>query len=306
VGELRAMDDTQLGSLRSIGRSSVQEIHHYAGRCAALEAGKQHFFRLQEVFDLLLNGEEMEVLRGRYGFMRRDGRIDTKYMTLQEIGNQFRLTRERIRQVEHSALSQLRSRLGQAYLAPFYKYLIAFIQHQDGVASADEVAQLKDQFWIGEDDPGAVMLLLHDVDARHYTWHRGLFSTLGADELDAIESRAIDFIRQTPGPVHVDAIVAALTTMGPAAITRLLQQSDVVIMTRDHRCLIEASGADAFLAELAATSSETSLHYRDLTRRYNERVWTHSARGSGFILRILNQSSRFEKQGRGQYTLTRS
>jgi len=303
VGELRARDDAQLSALKSVGRSSIADIQSYFELCDAIQAGTLSFFKLQDVFDALLIAEEMEVLRGRYGFMRRDGRIDNKFMTLQEVGNQFRLTRERIRQVERSALLQLRSRLGQAYLHPFYTYLIAFIDHQGGVVSGEEVAQLRNQFWLGEDNPGAVMILLHDIDPSRYTWHRGLFSTLPADQLDEIERQAIEVLRQHSTPIRATQIAETLDVSNPAAAARIMRQSEVILTTRDERCMLEFNGADAFLAELMQASANGSIHYRALATLYNEQVYTNSWRGSGFILRVLNQSTRFQQNGRGQYTL---
>ncbi|MDK2907523.1 MAG: polymerase primary sigma factor, partial [Petrotoga sp.] len=57
--------------------------------------------RLEEVLDTL-NSKEALVLKMRYGF------LDGKQKTLEEVGQFFNVTRERIRQIETKALRKLR------------------------------------------------------------------------------------------------------------------------------------------------------------------------------------------------------
>ena len=59
--------------------------------------------RLRELVQTL-SPREQEVLRLRFGMDRSDG------LTLEEIGKRFSLTRERVRQIEHLALTKLRAR----------------------------------------------------------------------------------------------------------------------------------------------------------------------------------------------------
>ena len=58
---------------------------------------------LESVLDDL-SPRERDVLRLRYGW------DDGREKTLKEIGNIFKITRERIRQIEHKALQKLRKR----------------------------------------------------------------------------------------------------------------------------------------------------------------------------------------------------
>ncbi|MFA5692676.1 MAG: sigma-70 family RNA polymerase sigma factor, partial [Acholeplasmataceae bacterium] len=69
---------------------------------------------LDEVLETLTDREE-KVLRLRYGLL--DGRTHT----LEEVGREFGVTRERIRQIEAKALRKLRSPQRQNKLKEFYE-----------------------------------------------------------------------------------------------------------------------------------------------------------------------------------------
>jgi RNA polymerase primary sigma factor len=55
-----------------------------------------------ERFLLMLNGREQAVIRLRYGLE------DDKVHTLEQVAQKLQVTRERARQIEHTALSKLR------------------------------------------------------------------------------------------------------------------------------------------------------------------------------------------------------
>jgi len=69
--------------------------------------------KLKDVLDTL-NPREREVLEQRFGLMDGSGR------TLEEVGRQFQVTRERIRQIEAKALRKLRHPTRISKLGGFY------------------------------------------------------------------------------------------------------------------------------------------------------------------------------------------
>jgi RNA polymerase sigma-32 factor len=62
--------------------------------------------------------EALEGLSERERFIVRHRIMDDDPMTLQELGNQFDISRERVRQIESEALRKLKTKLGDAELAP--------------------------------------------------------------------------------------------------------------------------------------------------------------------------------------------
>ena len=74
-----------------------------------------------------LSPREREVVRSRYGL---DGNAP---QTLQAIGNRYRITRERVRQIEHGVLASLRAER-HAFVGTFVKAALAELDRTGGVA----------------------------------------------------------------------------------------------------------------------------------------------------------------------------
>ncbi len=309
VGQLRQKDNEELISLRAIGRISVRDIERFFDLCRRMEDGTLVFITIQEVFDLFLDGEEMDILARRYGLLRTDYQASRNFMTLQEIGNELQLTRERIRQVEKIARSNLESRLAACCLQPFQLYLTAFINSRDKVASCDDARDLEGQSWLSGYNPCSILLLLHDLNPEAYAEYRGLFSTFPAELLQRVKAAALDQLEQQGRPVPCGEVLRALN--GPAAswtsaaLGKLLDHTEQVAAVRDGRYFLPAGASEVFLRELAE-EVQRPIHYRALAARFNERLKPASRRGSGYILKLLNASPLFVKADRGYYDLADS
>lgn len=309
VGQLRARSSEELIGLRAIGRISIRDIEQFFALCGRMEAGTLVFITIQEVFDLFLDSEEMDILARRYGLLRTDHQGSRNFMTLQEIGNEMQLTRERIRQVENIAMANLKSRLAACCLQPFYLYLSAFINSRGRVISCEDARDLEEQSWLSGYNPCSILLLLHDLNPGQYAEYHGVFSTFPIEELRRVESRALNHLERQAGPTKAPDVVHALdTTTAPwsaAALGRLLDHNDKVAATKDHRYFLFANGSETFLYELLQ-QTERPAHYRKLASIFNENVKPASRKGNGYILKLLNGSSRFVKTDRGYYDLTES
>ena len=69
----------------------------------------------------------MKVVTARYGFELEEPKASRNCATLQEIGDAEHKTRERVRQVQETAMQKLRSRLATVCLEPFYIFFVEFI-----------------------------------------------------------------------------------------------------------------------------------------------------------------------------------
>lgn len=306
ISQLRDKSALELTAMRSIGRVSVRDIRRFFNLCRKMEEGTLVFITIQEVFDLFLDQEEMDILARRYGLMRPDAQASRKYMTLQEIGNELQLTRERIRQVINIALSNLRKRLATRCLQPFNLYLRAFIDSRGKVASCEDARDLEGQSWLAGYNPCSMLLLLHDLNPDAYAERHGTFSTFSPDALQRVEQRVLAFLRDRGKPTALPDIVAALDDPDGAwsetALVTLLDHIHAVAGSTDGRYFLFATGQDLFLAELFR-DAERPAHYRTLTALFNDHLKAPCRKGSGYVLKLLNASTRFIKAERGYYDL---
>lgn len=79
----------------------------------ALSDGKDHFKRINELMDMRLVNDILEHFpeREKYVLEKRFGLNGSDEMTLQEIANNFGISRERVRQIQNNALNNLRRSL---------------------------------------------------------------------------------------------------------------------------------------------------------------------------------------------------
>ena len=306
VGQLREKTTAELITLRAIGRISVRDIQRFFDICNRIEKGTLVFITIQEVFDLFLDKEEMDILTRRYGLLRTEHQASRNFMTLQEVGNELQLTRERIRQVESIALTNLKSRLAACCLQPFYLYLRAFIGSRNKAITCQDIADLEGQSWLAGYNPCPILLLLHDLDPSQYTEYNGVFSLLPLNVLRRAEANAQATLEQQARPVNLDELVRTVDNPDgawtAAALSKLLDHCDKVAATTDGRYFLFAQGSEAFLKELMS-QTERPVHYRSLTALFNERLKPACRKGNGYILKLLNASSQFVKTDRGYYDL---
>jgi len=307
IGELRRKKSEELIAMRAIGRISVRDIARFFDLCRRMEKGTLVFLTIQEVFDLFLDREEMDILARRYGLLRTDYKASSNFMTLQEIGNELQLTRERIRQVENIALSHLTSRLATHCLQPFYLYLSAFINSRGKVITCDDARDLEGQSWLSGYNPCSILLLLHQLNPDPYTEHNGIFSTLSREVVGRAEVSILEFLADQNAPTPLPDLVRALDAPAGAwsapALGKLLDHCAPVAATTDGRYFLFTKGCEAFLVELLQ-GTERPVHYRTLTNLLNNHLKPACRKGNGYILKLLNASDRFVKTERGYYDLS--
>ncbi len=310
IGQLRSWTDQDLLSLRSLGRISLGHIRHFFRLCHHIEQGRQYFQSIQEVMSILLDGPEMKVLAGRYGLSGRELDLSKNVLTLQEIGNAEHLTRERVRQVQATAVAKLQTRLASVCLQPFFDHFARCLGECGGVAACSDLAPAQNDPALGGYGICGVLLLLCDVAPDRFHVLHGFFSTLPARSLQAVESQAVAFLQKQARAVTLDEVLKALPAL--PGVERADQRRRVaacvldhipgVAATTDQRCFLYASGTASFLVEVLRDMNRPA-HYRAVTNAFNERVKPSSRRGAGFILDQLNAHPHCMRVDRGVYDL---
>jgi len=84
-----------------------------------------------------LSSRAKEVITNRYGLGR-----DAQKMTLEAIGNQYGITRERVRQIENAALGSIKKSDTFSKEAPTFDELVSAIDSLGGIISENELLEL--------------------------------------------------------------------------------------------------------------------------------------------------------------------
>lgn len=308
VRDIRTRSDADLIGMASIGPASVDEVRRFWARCQAIAAGQCYFLTLPDAIEPFVDTENWAVLIRRYGLYRPDPAASRKFMTLQEIGNELNLTRERIRQVEAQALHSLRANLPRHCLSPFLRYLRAFIESRQGVVSTADLQDLEGQSWLAGLNPCSVFLLLHDIDAHYFQRHNQLFHIYSEIEIDAAAQEAVEWLNQQNELASLqklwDAIHGQLSLTAPVALAKIIAQVPEILSTIDQQYLTTPTALDDLLRELLEAEQEP-LHYREITTLLNQRLLRACRKGPGHVLRHLNASELFQKTARGKYAVKR-
>jgi hypothetical protein len=309
VGQLRAQSDQDLLALRSLGRISLGHIRSFFKLCGQIEQGKQSFNSIRELLPLFLDGPEMKVVTARYGLELEELAAAKTCATLQEIGDAEHKTRERVRQIQETAMLKLRSRLAAVCLEPFYIYFSGLLEARGTSVTCADVATLKNESPAGGYNICGVLKLLSDLHPERITFYSDFFSTLGEQTIRTIESHAIELLNRAAKPVLLDEILNSTPMPSPAhedqknqLLSCILEHCALVAATLDGRYFTYERGTQAFLAEVLK-DLERPIHYRKVTDAFNDRLKSLSRKGAGFVLEALNAAPLCTRVDRGIYDL---
>ncbi len=310
IGELRKWSDQDLLNLRSLGRISLDHIHSFFRLCNQIEQGKQRFQNIREVFNICLDGPEFEVLSARYGFDRPEMAASRQWTTLQEIGDAEHKTRERVRQVEETAVRKLRSRVAAACLQPFYAYFVSFLEEHGRAAACPDLEPVRRDPILAAYNVCGILLLLCDLHPDRITFYNDFFTLLPEAAVRQVESHALAVLGKEARPVTLDEILKKAPELPhlPGAEDRrrvtghVLDHCASVAATQDNRYFLYSSGSESFLVEILQ-GLERPVHYRALTNAFNERLKPLSRKGAGFVLELLNANPKCTRVDRGIYDL---
>jgi hypothetical protein len=308
LGELRALSADALGRVRGLEAKSLARTREFLALCDEVEAGRSPLPTLDLVLQRFLKPAERDVLTARYGLAAPPDGVPPGRVTLQRLGSGLRLTRERVRQIERSAVRRLSTRLAQACLAPVIEPLLSLLDSRGGIAGETEANTVRSPA-AGERRPSAVLHLLADCGGS-IRLHNGLFTTLQPAVLQEAERRALGALADSGTPCSPDRMAAAVAGALPAG--------EVERARRIADCAVERLPGVSRTADGAffLTSGGASLVLRDVLRHmggqgrageiraeYNRRMRPGSRRGVGFVLKALRTDPGFRALEGGVYGL---
>jgi len=307
VGELRRIPEEEILQWRSIGIITIQKLHNFLSLCDTIARGNLRLTDLPQVFSLFLDQDEINVLVARYN-LNVPFHPAARPTTLQEIGRMTNRTRERIRQVEETAVSKLRSQLARTCLEPFYTYFQSILTGLRGSAECNDIMENVDTALFGDFNPCAVLALFCDLHPSLFTRWRSVFSLLNASILAGIEQRLIHILSTQQQPLSENRLVQLFSASTPLPSAEELRAAPLVarssariLTTIDLRHLLPEH-LDAVIAQRMERLT-LPAHFRDIARAVNEILVPSSRVGAGIVLRHLNSGPRFLRVDRGLYTL---
>lgn len=309
ISDLRKWNDARLLELRGMGRVSLDHIHNFFRITGQLEQGKLGFQNIMEILPLFLDHDELKVVTSRYGLTLETPDVFRHSATLQDIGTAEHKTRERIRQIQETALQKLRSNLARCCLDPVRRYFAAFMARTGLVASCEDVFALSQEPVTAGRNPCGLLMLLSELSPQEISCYNRFFSTLPCSVLDKIEKFCLALLEGKNLPVSQDELSASAKGVPefrslnslPRIISVLLDHSPEVAATVDNRYFLYARGGQKFLLEIMNEQVKRPVHYRAVTHALNERLKPRSRKGSGFVLDLLNSNPQCTRVDRGIY-----
>lgn len=210
IGDIRGLGDREFLALRGVGLHTVRAWREYLEAADRLERGEMEYRNLPEVFGRFVPSPGLDVLVRCYGLLRRDAKISRRFYTLQEIGDEKGVTRERIRQMEEVAMERLRSCLVQACLDPVYVQFGDFLRARSRVALPEDVSEMDASGVCGEYSPPSVMLLLGDLRKNTWWHHRGYLTSLRPRQALSLEEQLVRHLREIGRPAGIGEMASRM------------------------------------------------------------------------------------------------
>lgn len=309
VGELRSWQDGDLLNLHALGKKSLDKIHDFFRACERLAEGRLSFAHFMELLHTFLDEEEFSVLSSRYGFDLAAPLPSGKCMTLQQIGNRMHCTRERVRQIEESAMQRIESLLCRCALAPWHDYFAGMLETADECMTCAELFDHTRRSLLDYCNPSSILLLLTRLSGSKIAYRDGFFSLWPAERLDSIAPAIVKWLNSLGGSAALgDACEYILKLAGgnPAAVRKHVQLiaelSPEVAVAADGRIFSYSQGINQFLSSLME-KLKAPANYRVVAREANELLRPASRRGAGFWLKALRSHPGIIAHASGCYKL---
>lgn len=254
-----------------------------------------------------------DVLEKRYGLKGRS------HLTLEAIGQQYKITRERVRQIENDALRHIAKPEHLHEIEPLYRVIEAEIDSSGGVMAEHHLFSL-----LAEDryHPHLSLLLgvgerfrpVAEDDRYHDRW---AIERTAAKDAERVMDRAVEELERSGKTVSVEelhALIAhsakevTLREPGPRVVEAYLATSKLIRKNPYHEYglvgwpTISPSGVkDKAYAVLVRAGRP--FHFREVARAIDEAHWSKRKTHPQTVHNELIKDKRFVLVGRGLYAL---
>ncbi|MGD9873446.1 MAG: sigma factor-like helix-turn-helix DNA-binding protein [Kiritimatiellia bacterium] len=309
VGELRLWQDSDLLNLHALGKTSLVKIHDFFGLCERLAEGRLSFAHFMELLHAFLDHDEFSVLSYRYGFDLAAPLPSSQCMTLQQIGNRMHRTRERIRQIEESAMQRLDSHLCRSSLVPWHDYFTGMLETADECMTCGELFDHTRQSLFDYSNPCSVLLLLSSLRDSKITYRGGFFSLWPENRLDGIAPSILKWLDGHKGSgtltaacEHVLQSQGVQPGPGRKHVQLISEHCPDIAVTVNGRIFNYGKGVNFFLRDVMKTINGTA-HYRTVAQEADGLLRPASRKGAGFWLKALRSHPGIVMRESGHYEL---
>ena len=239
--------------------------------------------------------------------------------TLQAIGKEYKITRERVRQIEYEALKQLRKEDHLNDVAPVFQAMNAHLASHGGIMAEHQLlATLSENRYYPHLalllDIGSSFHRVPETDQLHQRWavnkdHAAQMEkiltsvvkelednkrTVSADELNSIVSRAAKDVRGEAPEAHVVQTILASS--------KAIRKNPYGEFGLAWWPSINPSGVKD-KAYVAIAKAGKPLHFRDVAEVINKAGWSKKKAHPQTVHNELIKDGRFVLVGRGLYAL---
>jgi len=254
-----------------------------------------------------------DVVERRFGL--RGGIIHT----LQAIGKEYKITRERVRQIEFDALKQLRREHHLHDVMPVFDAITAYIGQHGGMMAEHELfANLCDQKY----HPHISLLLdighsfhkLNETNHFHQRWAIHKDPSSGAEKILTTVINMLEEKKQTISSDQLNAMIAAAAkevwgavpeehvVQSLLAATKAIRQNPYGEFGLAWWPSISPSGVKD-KAYVAIAKEAKPLHFREVANAINKAGWSKKKAHPQTVHNELIKDKRFVLVGRGLYAL---
>lgn len=256
-------------------------------------------------------------------FTQRMGLLSGRRKTLEDIGRQFDITRERVRQIARRFLRSLSHPIRRRQLATFRSYLRTLFVKHDGIMTVREIrrdahiASCLEGFSL----EASIELILHcaggfralaydyesgraSSDISYVAWH---LPEIGPESITLTREYALSIVDNDPFRHSFEELVTMVSTESgtPAATTRASLRTFELIEEGGDGLLVRTGRSKHLsvpnMALIVLRESGIPLHFREITERVNNRFPDRSL-SPNHVLNSLD-SPIFRWVDRGTYGL---